>query len=351
MKIALVAAFVLALPACVLALGTETFGNSPVIGQPDWGEGVLDVVNLNSRVYSVWVNGNERFFYRGHAGALNEALGKYAAIKGDIHEVILLPGAGKTRSFKGTPIDFDWLLHVPSGIYKAVTKKQDAVLTIYINCAPSEQPLDRKQIDKWIEELYHDKFAVRENATQELAKLGPVVKPVLRDALKGNLRTLEGRRRIEALLDRLQGIALADLEIPKGIKLIDADDLVARNLQALKNTDPTQRSLAIQELSGFAVYSEKVVPALAEMLKKDRNEHVRRCAAAGLAWIGGQARPALAVLKKGLGDPDAYVRDACQRATDAIEKAKDTPGSDEERKRRRSIVKAISKFKSQKNQP
>jgi hypothetical protein len=100
MKIALAAALMLAMPAFVLALGMETFGNGPVVRQPEWREGVLDVVNLNSRVYSVWVNGNESFFYRGHAEALNEALRKYAAIKGDIHAVILLPGAGKTRSFK-----------------------------------------------------------------------------------------------------------------------------------------------------------------------------------------------------------------------------------------------------------
>src|SRR5262249_10236991 len=85
----------LVLPGVALALGMETFGNSPAVKQPDWADGVVDVVNLKSRVYSQWVNGNENFFYRGNAQALNEALEKFAAVKAEIRQLILLPGAGK----------------------------------------------------------------------------------------------------------------------------------------------------------------------------------------------------------------------------------------------------------------
>jgi hypothetical protein len=349
MKMTLAVALLLTLPASVLALGTETFGNAPVVRQPEWSDGVLEVVNLKSRVYSVWVNGNEQFFYRGNAEALNEALRKFAGIASDVHEVIILPGTGKTRSFRGEKIDFDWQLHVPSGIYKAVTKKKDIVLTIFVPHPPAKQPRDRKQIDQWIEELDHDLFSVREKATRELEKLGTDIKPILREALKGDQRTPEGKRRIQALLDRFQGIDLAELEIPRGIKLLDPGDLVAQDLQELKNGDPDQRSVAVQQLSRYADYSDKVVPALVERLKEDKNEHVRRCAAAGLAGMGGQARPALAVLKDCLKDPDAYVRDACQRALDAIEKDKDKLGSEEETKRRQSILEAIKKVKTEKN--
>src|SRR5262249_31132830 len=150
-------ALLLTLPASVLALGTETFGNAPVVRQPEWSDGVLEVVNLKSRVYSVWVNGNEQFFYRGNAEALNEALRKFAAIASDLHEVIILPGTGKPQSFRGEKIDFDWQLHVPSGIYKAVTKKKDVVLTVFVPDPPAKQLRDRKQIDQWIEELDHDR--------------------------------------------------------------------------------------------------------------------------------------------------------------------------------------------------
>src|SRR5262245_46522536 len=124
MKVAItlvVVAVVLAFPAVALALATETFGNAPMVKQPGWADGVIDVINLNSRVYSYWVNGNENFFYQGDAAALNEALRKFAAIKGGPRRLVLLPGRGKTQTFSRKAIDFDWQFHVPSGIYMAVS--------------------------------------------------------------------------------------------------------------------------------------------------------------------------------------------------------------------------------------
>src|SRR5262245_47691959 len=208
MKMTLALALCTALPTLALALATESFGNAPVVRQPDWADGVLEVVNLKSRVYSVWVNGNESFYYHGNADAINDALQKYAAIAGGAHEVILLPGAGQGRSFNGKQIDFDWQLHVPSGIYKAVFKKTDPVLTIYIRGVGSDREIDLKQVDQWIEALDHEKFAVREKATLELAKLGETIRPHLRAALKTAGRTAENKRRLDSLLEKLPGLAL-----------------------------------------------------------------------------------------------------------------------------------------------
>ena len=129
-------------PATVLALGMETFGNAPAVKQPGWAEGVIDVVNLKSRVYSQWVNGNESFFYRGNAQALNESIRKFAEVKDDVRRLILLPGSGRTHSFDRKPIDFDWQLHVPSGIYRAVAKEKHAVMTVYVNSLKPRQPGD-----------------------------------------------------------------------------------------------------------------------------------------------------------------------------------------------------------------
>jgi hypothetical protein len=346
MKSILAVVLLLVLPALACALAMESFGNAPVTRQPDWGDGVVEIVNLKSRVYSIWINGNENFYYRGNASALNEALRAFAAIKADRHEVILLAGPGKVQSFARGEVSFDWELHVPSGIYKAVTKQSDAVLTVYINVAPSHQPLDRKQLEKWIAELDHDTYAVREKATQELEKLGQDVKAMLRQALKADRSLNEGRRRITALLDRLQGIEVSDLEVPRGTRLIDADDLVARRLEELKLADVTQRSIAVQELGRFADVSVKVVAAVVERLQKDDNDHVRRCAAAALAAMGGKARSAEAVLKKGLTDRDEYVRDACKRALEAIAKGKDKAAAAEEAKRLEQVRKDIHQFKN-----
>jgi hypothetical protein len=334
----------LALPATAFAMGMETVGNAPAVKQPDWADGVVDVVNLKSRVYSQWVNGNENFFYRGNAQALNEALRKYAAVKDDVRQLILLPGAGKAQSFDRKVVEFDWELHVPSGIYKAVAKRTHAVMTVYVNATKPRARLERKMIEKWLGDLNSDRFQTREKASQELQKLGHDAKPFLREALKTRPAP-EVRRRIEGLLEKVRDFDVGDLEIPKGITVISVDDLLAVHLKGLKDTDSTVCGMAIQDLSGLASYSDKVVPALTGMLEKDKKEWVRRVAAACLASIGVKARSAVPVLKQGLGDPDANIRNAFKTAIDQIKDAKDTRGQDDEVKRKLMVLKEINAFK------
>jgi hypothetical protein len=334
----------LVLPAAALALAYETFGNAPVTKQPEWAEGVIDVVNLKTRVYAYWVNGNENFFYRGNARALNEALRQYAAVKADAREVILLPGTGKRQSFDRKPIDFDWQFHVPGGLYKARAKKKHAYLTVHIN-APRPRPLDGKQVESLLAGLNSGVFKTREKANQELQQLGHDAKPFLRAALKGEL-PLEARRRVEALLERLPGIDVTDLAIPKGITVLGVDDLLAAGLKDLQDPSVDVRTWAAHELTGLADYSDKVAPALAGMLGGDKEAHARRTAAGCLSHLGAGAKVATAALKRGLHDADAYVRSACQTALDGIASAKDEqPGRAERLKLLATIVGEISDLK------
>src|SRR5207249_113696 len=70
-------------------MGTEKLGNAPVTAQPGWPAGVLPLLNLPSRAYSRWVNGNESFYFRGGVPALNEALARFAAVDGKSRELII----------------------------------------------------------------------------------------------------------------------------------------------------------------------------------------------------------------------------------------------------------------------
>jgi hypothetical protein len=340
---ALVSLFV-ALPTTALALGTEKFGNAPVVKQPEWAEGVVDVVNLKSRVYSQWVNGNENFYYRGNARALNEALRQFAAVKDEVRQLILLPGSEKALTFDRKPVEFDWKFHVPSGIYRAVSKRKHAVMTVYLNALKPRSPQDRKQIDKWLADLNDDAFPTREKARQALQKLGNDAKPFLREALNAK-PPLEVRKRIEGLLDRLRGFDVTDLEVPKGITVISVDDLLAVHRKGLGDADSTVRGMAIQDLSRVAPYSDKVVPAMAEMLSNDKNEWVRLVAAGCLGRLGGQARSALPTLKKALEDANADLRKTLQTTIEQIENAKEQPGQAEELRRKLSILREINEFK------
>jgi hypothetical protein len=334
----------LALPAAVFALGFEMFGNAPVAKGHDWAEGVVDVVNLKSRVYMrEGGSTNANFFYRGNPQALNEALRKYAAVKDDVRQLILLPGSGKTQSLEGKRVDFNWMFHVPSGRYKALFKRTHAVMTAYVN-GTRPRPLKGKEIENWLRDLDNNSFQTREKAEQELQRLGNDAKPLLREALRAR-PTPEARRRIESSLDQLGAfIDVTDLEVPKGITIITVDDLLAVHLKGLKDADMYVRGMAIEDLSVVAAYSDKVVPAITEKLKDD-NEWVRCVAVNCLGNAGAIAKSAIPALKEGLQDTDPTIRKAFQTAIDQIENAKGTPGQDSEVKRNLSILKEINELK------
>jgi hypothetical protein len=322
---------------------TEEFGVGRGVRHPDWSDGLIKAVNLGSRVYSQWVNGTDTFFYRGSAQALNEAIRKYAVVKGDVRHIVLAAGPGKTQTQSGKPVDFDWQVQVPGGMDRAGFGKKDAVMTVYIS-AIKPRPLAPQHIEKWLKDLDSDLFPARAAADEALQKLGNDVKPMLRSALLAQT-TLETRRRIQSLLDRLPGIDLTDLEIPKGIVVIGVDDLIAKGLQELKAPDRNVRSMAIQELSGLARFSDKVVPALVEIFEKDKDAHIRQVAALCLARAGTLAKSASPALKRGLDDPDANIRQTCQNTLQHLVNAEDTPEQQERLSHERAILRETIEFK------
>lgn len=335
-------ALLFVLPSTALALGEESFGNAPVVKQPEWADGVLAVANLKTRVYRRWVNGNESFYFQGDARALNEALRHYAAVKADKRQLLLLPGPGKTRSFSGKDLAFDWELHVPTGIYRAMAKRTHAVMTVYLNASKPRREVDRVRVKQWLDDLNADAFETRQNAERELEKLGYDVKPLLRAAHKASVE-LEPRRRIEGLLKKLAGLDVDDLEVPEGVTVVRVEEQVAAALKGIKDANQTVCVMAMQDLTGLAAYSDKAVPELIALLGKDRHEYLRRVAAGCLGSVGVSAKPAMAALKAGLEDADANVRSAFQAALQRIEQAKEMPGED--LKRKLLIVKDINEWK------
>jgi WD40 repeat protein len=72
----------------------------------------------------------------------------------------------------------------------------------------STPPLDIRRIERLIADLDHEQFDVRERAARELEKLGERAEPALRKALAGK-PSLEARRRLEGLMNRLEGGSLS----------------------------------------------------------------------------------------------------------------------------------------------
>jgi WD40 repeat protein len=64
--------------------------------------------------------------------------------------------------------------------------------------------MNKDHVAKLITELDDDKFPVREKAAQDLEKMGSLIDPILRKALTGVLPSLEVRRRIERILEKIK---------------------------------------------------------------------------------------------------------------------------------------------------
>jgi RNA polymerase sigma factor (sigma-70 family) len=316
----------------------EDFGAERVLNRPHWPEGLAAAVNGKGRVYAHWANGTETFYYRGQPPAVNDTIRRYAAVKGDGRQLLLLPGPGRARTLRGKTVAFDWQIQA-----RPAADRERARMTIYLG-APRPRPVDGPKVEQWLQDLDSASFRTREAASEELRKLGNNARPALRAALRSQ-PTLEVRRRIEQLLSRLPGFDLTDLEIPEGAALLDAGDVIAKGLEDLKRADPEVRRAAIEELSSLAHLSDKVVPALMEVFAKDEDPHLRQVAAACLADAGLAAKSAAPALKAGLNDADANVRHACEMALGRLAEVEDTPAERERVRRERAIARDIRAWK------
>ncbi len=109
--------------------------------------------------------------------------------------------------------------------------------------------VDAEHFARLLKKLDSDQFAQREEATQELKKMGDAIEPALRKAIQGK-PTLETRRRLQSLLDDLDGAerlrSLRVIEVLERIGDKPARDLLRRLSEGAAGawlTEEAQRSL------------------------------------------------------------------------------------------------------------
>jgi hypothetical protein len=108
----------------LFGLAQESFGNAPISPNPEWPNGIEVLIKLSSRVYSVWVNGDEKFYYEGDVQAVNSFLKSFAAIKIPVHQIVVDNEWLAVKKLSGENVRYDWMLSVPSGIYRAHVIKE-----------------------------------------------------------------------------------------------------------------------------------------------------------------------------------------------------------------------------------
>jgi hypothetical protein len=113
---------------------------------------------------------------------------------------------------------------------------------------------DDKRIAQWINDLDSDNFTTREKATTELEKVGILAQPALKKKLEGKSSSLEVRRRMERILDKLdsQTLSPAELrswravEVLEGIGTPEARQVIAALAQGApgaRQTEDARRAL------------------------------------------------------------------------------------------------------------
>jgi sugar lactone lactonase YvrE len=114
--------------------------------------------------------------------------------------------------------------------------------------------VDPRKIAQWIGELDSDKFAVRQQATDELAQLGSMAEPALRQILQEK-PSLEVRQRVEQLLAKLEGAKLSpeqwrhvrSVEILENIGTSEARELLQKLARGAEGARLTQEAKAAVE--------------------------------------------------------------------------------------------------------
>jgi hypothetical protein len=86
----------------------------PVPGQPDWPEGLTELLNSEGRVYGYRVNANEWFFFADGAEAFNAFLAQYAQLEGTALTLTIHPGQGRVDPWDEDQEDipFGWQVTV-----------------------------------------------------------------------------------------------------------------------------------------------------------------------------------------------------------------------------------------------
>jgi hypothetical protein len=217
-------------------MGFEGFGNDSVThhNYVDWPN-VLPVINDTHRVYRVYVNGGERFCFQGDTAAVNIALQNFAAVKAERLTVVLRPGPGKGSSLTGEKMfSFNWDVHLLGGISKHMST-----------------------------------FELGSNVWDPNPELYVYVG---------------------------EAIKLEEIEIPKGVELLEIADLQTRYAKCLASKNRTVRGWCLNDIAHLDRYNRDSMEKVASMLG-DEDDWVKLNAAGAMSIFTGVADQAIEKLK------------------------------------------------------
>jgi hypothetical protein len=113
----------------------------PPVDQPGWPSGMIKVLVHDARVYSVWVNGNENFYFKASPAEIAELIRCYSQIHLRDHVLTIKQQKQEVCTFKGVRIDYNINYHFLGGIALAMMRRKaeaetyDPTFTIFVDPA------------------------------------------------------------------------------------------------------------------------------------------------------------------------------------------------------------------------
>jgi hypothetical protein len=122
----------------VFGMATEQIGpdrDHPTVAQPDWPKRIENVPRHGSRVYSIWVNGNENFYFHADLAQANELLALFSKARLRDHEVWIKRGQKQVESFGKQAIGYNVHLQVNGGLARRMENHEgsEPQLTVYVD--------------------------------------------------------------------------------------------------------------------------------------------------------------------------------------------------------------------------
>lgn len=103
---------ILSLYGIVHGMAMEQIGAGNDHYSSGWPKGMMDFVKHPSRVYSMWCNGNEDFYFKATPVEVNELLALFSKVRLRDHEVRIEAGRPSVKSFHGQVFEYNVSLHI-----------------------------------------------------------------------------------------------------------------------------------------------------------------------------------------------------------------------------------------------
>ncbi len=161
-----------------------------------------------------------------------------------------------------------------------IRARQQAVSFLKDHLRPI-RPEAAEKIAAWIADLDNERFETRSRAEAELEKREELAEPALRRALRKQPSSLETRRRLEALLQRLEG-PITSTETLRRLRAVEA-------LEHIGSPEARQVLQTLSEGAPQALLTREVKAALKRLMSRSATERLR--SGTGLETFGPSRWP------------------------------------------------------------